>query len=117
MGRLRLPPTHSIACLTASCRRRERRRASRCPRRRPCTPPRHAGIFVRRVRGLTPGLYLLERNATDHDRLRAALRADFLWRRPAGCPEHLRLFVLAEVDLREAARVTSCHQEIASDGA
>jgi SagB-type dehydrogenase family enzyme len=83
----------------------------------PWPPHLHAGLFVHRVRGLAPGLYLLERSDAVHDRLRAALRDRFLWRRLPGCPEHLRLFCLAEVDLRQAARVTSCHQEIASDGA
>jgi SagB-type dehydrogenase family enzyme len=83
----------------------------------PWPPHLHAGLFVHRVRGLAPGLYLLERGDAVHDRLRAALRDTFLWRRLPGCPEHLRLFCLAEVDLRQAARVTSCHQEIASDGA
>jgi SagB-type dehydrogenase family enzyme len=83
----------------------------------PWRPHLHAGIFVHRVRGLAPGLYFLERNGEDHDRLRAAMRPAFSWNRPPDCPEHLRLFVLAEVDLQEAARVTSCHQEIASDGA
>jgi hypothetical protein len=83
----------------------------------PWHPHVHAGLFVHRVRGLAPGLYLLERNDAVHDRLRAALRDSFLWRRLPGCPEHLRLFCLAEVDLRQAACVTSCHQEIASDGA
>src|SRR4029450_12620754 len=34
-----------------------------------------------------------------------------------GCPEHLRLFLLAEGDLRPLSRTMSCHQEIASDGA
>jgi SagB-type dehydrogenase family enzyme len=76
----------------------------------------HAGLFVHRVHGLAPGLYLLERCAGVHDRLRAALRDSFLWHRLPGCPAHLRLFCLAEVDLRQASRVTSCHQEIASDG-
>jgi SagB-type dehydrogenase family enzyme len=83
----------------------------------PWPPHLHLGIFVHRVRGLAPGLYLFERNAAAHERLRAATREAFLWKRLPGCPEHLRLFCLAEVDLREAARVTSCHQEIASDGA
>ena len=32
-------------------------------------------------------------------------------------PEHLRLWCLAESDLREVSRTVSCHQEIASDGA
>jgi SagB-type dehydrogenase family enzyme len=83
----------------------------------PWQPHIHAGIFVHRVRGLAPGLYLLERAEAVHDRLLAALRNTFLWKRPPGCPDHVRLFCLAEVDLGEAARVTSCHQEIASDGA
>jgi nitroreductase len=83
----------------------------------PWPPHVHAGISVHRIRELPPGLYLFERNACVHDRLSAAIRSQFRWKRAPGCPEHLRLFCLAEVDLREAARVTSCHQEIASDGA
>jgi SagB-type dehydrogenase family enzyme len=80
-------------------------------------PHLHAGIFVHRVSGLAPGLYLLERDGAVHDRLRAALRPSFLWERPADCPEHLRLFCLMRGDLRERARMVSCHQEIAADGA
>lgn len=83
----------------------------------PWPPHLHVAIFVHRVDGLAPGLYLLERNAAVHARLRAALKSKFRWERPAGCPDHLRLFCLAEADLREHARVVSCHQEIASDGA
>jgi hypothetical protein len=83
----------------------------------PWPPHVHAGIFIHRVRELPPGLYLLERSACVHERLSAATRSQFHWKRAPRCPEHLRLFCLAEVDLREAARVTSCHQEIASDGA
>jgi SagB-type dehydrogenase family enzyme len=83
----------------------------------PWEPQLHAGIFVHRVEGMAPGLYFFERNPSVHDRIRPLTRDTFLWRRPPGCPEHLRLFCLAEVDLREAARVISCHQEIASDGA
>jgi SagB-type dehydrogenase family enzyme len=81
---------------------------------RPCL---HPVLFVHRVRGLSPGLYVLERNAEVHDGLRAALRADFRWERAAGCPEHLRFFLLSEGDYRETARTVSCHQEIAGDGA
>jgi len=83
----------------------------------PWEPRLHLGIFVHRVRGLTPGLYLLERNMAVHERIRAALRDDFLWTRPPECPEHLRLWCLAEASLQEVSRVASCHQEIASDGA
>lgn len=82
----------------------------------PWEPCVHLGIFVHRVRGLTPGLYLLEREPTVHERIRAALRDVFLWKRPPNCPEHLRLWCLTESDLREVSRAVSCHQEIASDG-
>jgi SagB-type dehydrogenase family enzyme len=80
-------------------------------------PHVHAAIFVHRVSGLPPGLYLLERDQAVHDRLHAALRPSFLWERPANCPEHLHFFCLMEGDLRSQAQVISCHQEIAADGA
>jgi SagB-type dehydrogenase family enzyme len=83
----------------------------------PWEPRVHLGIFVHRVRGLTPGLYLLERDTAAHERIRPALRDGFLWKRPPNCPEHLRLWCLAESDLRDVSREVSCHQEIASDGA
>ena len=81
------------------------------------SPRLHAGIFVHRVAGLAPGLYLLERDARIHDRLRAALRPEFLWDQPTDCPEHLRLYCLMHGDLRRTAQTVSCHQEIAADGA
>lgn len=83
----------------------------------PWPPLVHAAIFVHRVTGLAPGLYLLERSADVHDRLRPATRPAFAWERVPGCPGHLRLFRLAEADLRHVSRVVSCNQEIAADGA
>ena len=83
----------------------------------PWEPQLHVGLFVHRVHGLTPGLYLFERKASVHDALRAACRSEFLWTRPADCPEHLHLFLLEKGDFREVSRLVSCHQEIASDGA
>ncbi len=93
---------------------------------RPAVPPwdvwpwpahLHCGLFVHRVQGVPPGLYLLERNRAAHARLRASLGADFSWTRPEGCPESLPLFALAAGDFRERAEVVSCHQEIAGGGA
>ncbi|MBI3411257.1 MAG: SagB/ThcOx family dehydrogenase [Planctomycetes bacterium] len=81
------------------------------------SPQLHAGIFVHRVAGLVPGLYLLERDPAIHDRLRAAMRSTFLWQQPADCPEHLRLYCLMRGDLGRTAQRVSCDQEIASDGA
>jgi len=83
----------------------------------PWPPHLHCGIFVHRVQGLPSGLYLFERSPTVHERLRSALRADFLWKRPEGCPEYLPLFTLVEGNFREQAEVVSCHQEIAAAGA
>jgi SagB-type dehydrogenase family enzyme len=83
----------------------------------PWGPCLHAGLFVHRVRGLPPGLYLFERDAADHDALRAALSPGFAWEPAPGCPDHLRLYLLARGDARQVARTVSCHQDIAGDGA
>jgi SagB-type dehydrogenase family enzyme len=80
-------------------------------------PRIHLALFVHRVHGLTPGLYLLERSRAVDDRLRAATRAGFAWQRPPSCPDHLPLFLLAGRDLRDVSRIAGCHQEIAADGA
>jgi SagB-type dehydrogenase family enzyme len=83
----------------------------------PWRPHLHVALFVHRVRGLKPGLYLFERDEAVHDALRAACRPGFAWETPAGCPPHLPLFLLTEGDFRESARQVNCHQEIASEGA
>jgi len=80
-------------------------------------PQLHAGIFVHRVAGLDPGLYVLERDRAIHDRLRACLRPTFLWEQRADCLKHLPLYCLMRGNLERPARIVSCHQEIASDGA
>ncbi|MGK3962471.1 nitroreductase [Sorangium sp. So ce118] len=83
----------------------------------PWSPLVHVVLFVHRVRGLPPGLYVLERSEAAHARLEAALAHPFAWEKPEGCPDHLRLYCLSEADLRSPAQIVSCHQEIASDGA
>jgi SagB-type dehydrogenase family enzyme len=83
----------------------------------PYPPHIHCAIFVHRVRDLASGLYLLERSSTVHEHLRSALRPEFLWKRPEGCPKHLPLFTLMEGDFRQMAAGVSCHQEIAGNGA
>jgi len=81
-------------------------------------PPRlHCVIFVHRVDSLPPGLYLFERSTEVHDKLRWALDPSFVFERPRGCPESLRLFRLADGDFRHQAQVVSCHQKIAGAGA
>jgi SagB-type dehydrogenase family enzyme len=83
----------------------------------PWAPRIHLGIFVHRVRGLEPGLYAFERDASVHERLRAATTPELLWQKPDGCPDHLRLYLLMDVDLRDTAQLVSCNQAIAGDGA
>jgi SagB-type dehydrogenase family enzyme len=83
----------------------------------PWEPKIHLGIFVHRVQGLDPGLYLLERTVEVHEHFEAILEGRARWTRPQGCPEHLRLFCIREADLRQAAGTVSCHQDIAADGA
>jgi SagB-type dehydrogenase family enzyme len=77
----------------------------------------HLAIFVHRVSGLAPGLYLFARDPAAVAGLRSALRPQFRWERPPRCPDHLPLWLLAEADLRAAAQMASCHQEIAAGGA
>ena len=73
----------------------------------------HLALFVHRVDGLAPGLYLLARDPAAVDRLKAACGRQFLWE-PAGGA--LPLFALARGDCRALAQRVSCDQEIASDG-
>ncbi|MEK6550287.1 MAG: SagB family peptide dehydrogenase, partial [Pseudomonadota bacterium] len=80
-------------------------------------PRVHLALFVHRVEGLTPGLYLFLRNDRIETTLRAAVSSELEWTRVEGCPAHLRLFQLATGDARATARTLSCHQDIAADGA
>ena len=77
----------------------------------------HLGIFVHRVDGLPPGLYLLERSDDVHAAFVEELGEMARWTRPEGCPEHLRLFCIDERDTRKVAAFLSCQQDIAADGA
>jgi SagB-type dehydrogenase family enzyme len=77
----------------------------------------HLLLFVHRVEGVDPGLYFLARDANEMASLREAMRADFEWIAPPGCPDHLPLRRLMSGDARRVATRVSCHQEIAGDGA
>ena len=83
----------------------------------PWSPRMHLLLFVHRVDGLTPGLYVFLRNPDAKPPLRDAISADFEWASVEQAPAHLGLFRLAAGDARHAARALSCHQDIAADGA
>ena len=75
----------------------------------------HLCLFVHRIDGLSPGLYVLMRDEARLDAFRAACHDGFAWTRvkSSGMP----LYALALGDCREAAAHASCLQAIAGDGA
>ena len=77
------------------------------------TPRIHLALFVHRVTGLDPGLYVLLRDPAAQDRLRAACGREFFWE-PAD--DTVPLLCLARGDCRTLARRLSCDQDIAADG-
>ena len=83
----------------------------------PWDPTIHLGLFVHRVEGLAPGLYVLARDPAKADTLRKAMHAHFTWSVPSGCPPDLPLHLLEEGNAQRLATQVSCFQEIAGDGA
>lgn len=75
----------------------------------------HPVLFIHRVAGLAPGLYVLPRSLAAQLQMQDAMRGDFNWSKPAHCPAHLPLFLLAETSLGKAAKIMNCHQAIAGD--
>lgn len=77
----------------------------------PWAPRVDLALFVHRVEGLAPGVYLLARSGA------RGLRELLPGEAPPECPPGLPLTLLAEGDLRGSAQALSCWQTIASDGA
>ena len=74
----------------------------------------HLLLFVHRVRDVVPGLYMLVRNETTFERLKAACRAEFVWNR---VDDTIPLYLLSAGLLTQTATTLSCQQEIAGDSA
>ena len=83
----------------------------------PWGPAVHLVLFVHRVEGVAPGLYILVRDPAKAGLLKGVMRRTFTWTAPPGCPEDLPLYLLEEGDARQLAAQVSCHQDIAGDGA
>ena len=77
------------------------------------SPRIHLAIFVHRVDGLEPGLYLLLREPSSGERLIGALSRPFLLE---PVTSEFPLLKLAGGDVRALARRLSCDQDIAADG-
>jgi len=80
-------------------------------------PAIHLLIFVHRVEGLTPGVYVLCRDPAKLPFLKQAMNPHLEWVLAPGCPEDLPLYWIMEGDARRIAAQVSCHQDIAGDGA
>ncbi len=85
----------------------------------PWPPTIHLALFVHRVDGLPPGLYMLLRN--DDPALKAAfqqaMHEQFSWTVPELCPASLPLYLLESGNTQRIAMQVSCHQDIAGDSA
>ncbi len=79
-------------------------------------PRVHLVLFVHRVTGLEPGLYVLARSPGSVETLRGAMREDFAWLRPEAVAADVPLFLLGAADVRALAAALSCGQAIAADG-
>ena len=77
------------------------------------SPRIHFALFVHRVTGVVPGLYVLARAASAVPRLKAAFSRDFAWTPVAdGFP----LWLLQAGVYRSRSQRVSCDQAIAADG-
>ncbi|WP_202813904.1 SagB/ThcOx family dehydrogenase [Thiobacillus denitrificans] len=83
----------------------------------PWRPRIHLGLFVHRVDGLVPGLYVLVRDPDKIEILKRVMGSEFCWQRVPDCPPGLPLYLLKEGDCRALAITVSCGQDIAGDGA
>ena len=83
----------------------------------PYQPAIHLLIFVHRVEGLTPGLYLLVRDPKQLSSIQHSMSSELTWSSTPGCPEDLSLYWLLEGDEKKLAVQVSCNQDIAGDSA
>jgi SagB-type dehydrogenase family enzyme len=83
----------------------------------PYEPAIHLLLFVHRVDGLTPGLYVLVRDPRKLSSIQRSMNPELTWAPIPGCPEDLSLYWLLEGDAKKLAIQISCHQDIAGDSA
>ncbi|MEM8932092.1 MAG: hypothetical protein AAGE94_13010 [Acidobacteriota bacterium] len=73
-------------------------------------------LFVHRVEGFAPGLYLLGRHADHLPSIRSVSNRDGLAWQPVEA-DGLELLLLREAEVNESAELVCCHQTTAGDGA
>jgi SagB-type dehydrogenase family enzyme len=83
----------------------------------PWNPVVHLALFVHRVDGFAPGLYLLARDPAAVPRLKDATHPQYAWISPANTAHALPLFLLQQGDARALAVQLGCGQRIAGESA
>ena len=83
----------------------------------PWDPTIHLLLFVHRIDGLMPGLYVLARDPRKVTLLQQAMNPELEWTAAPDCPPDLPLYWLLQGDARRLAAQVSCHQDIAGDSA
>jgi SagB-type dehydrogenase family enzyme len=82
----------------------------------PWAPLIHLALFVHRVQGLEPGLYVLIRDPSQSAAFHTEMKPEFAWVKPETCPDKLEFYLLQKGDARRLAQQVSCQQSIAADG-
>ncbi len=80
-------------------------------------PAIHLMLFVHRVEGIPPGLYVLVRDPNKLPLLQQSMNPELEWTPAPGCPAGLPLYWLFQGDAQRLAAQVSCHQGIAGDSA
>jgi len=83
----------------------------------PWEPAIHLMLFVHRVEGLAPGLYVLVRDPKKLPLLQQSMNPELEWTPVPGCPADLSLYWLLQGDAQRLAAQVSCQQGIAGDSA
>lgn len=82
----------------------------------PWKPAVDLALLVHKVDGMDPGLYMMVRDPSRIEELKANLAGNLSWTHLEGCPTDLELYRLVRRDLRQLSRTLACGQSIASDG-
>lgn len=81
----------------------------------------HLLMFVHRVDGVEPGIYILVRDRRDLPDLRSAMQSELLWKpvviEPSQDEQQSPLYLLKPGDYRQVAERVSCDQQIAGASA
>ena len=85
----------------------------------PWEPTIHLALFVHRVEGLPPGMYMLLRNSDLKlkETFQLSMHEQFVWSTPENWPAQLHLYLLEEGNAQRITTQLSCGQDIAGTSA